>query len=193
MNNTPEPASRDNSQLGLIDSHNRSRAASYTDLEDNATSRLMISLGSPASVLHNQSSQPSLRPPSETHEQHRPQPQASQPLKIQSEWIFEIIASVCSVVCFVILVAVLEVSRGKEPQFWLGGRITLNSLIALITTITRASIMVSVAASLSQLKWNRFAHRSAGSSERLLGEVGRFDKASRGPWGSLKFLVRPHM
>ncbi|CAD0107874.1 unnamed protein product [Aureobasidium uvarum] len=105
-------------------------------------------------------------------------------------WSFELVAAVFSVACFIGLIILLAVSRGKEQRYWFGGHITLNGLVALITTITRASVMVSVAASLSQLKWNRFA---SNTSLHPLDDLSRYDSASRGPWGSLNLLIRPHL
>ncbi|KAH0367761.1 hypothetical protein KCU65_g4399, partial [Aureobasidium melanogenum] len=193
MNNAPGAATRDESQSKLIDSHIRLISGSENEFRDDESSQAMDAIAPPGSVSLHHGSESSLRSSSETTDQQRRQLEASQHSTIRSEWAFEIIASVCSILCFIALITVLEVSRGKEPQFWLGGRITLNGLVALISAIARASIMVSVAASLSQLKWNRFAHESAESSQCLLGDLSRYDKASRGPWGSFKLLVRPHI
>ena len=112
--------------------------------------------------------------------------------KLGWDWAFELAAITFSIICFISLVVLLGVSRGKEQRFWLDGHITLNGLVALIATFTRASIMVSVAASISQLKWSRLANDPAGSKLCPLGDIGRYDSASRGPWGSFKLLIKPH-
>ena len=60
--------------------------------------------------------------------------------------------------------------------------VTLNTLLALFTTMTKAAFVFPVAEALSQWKWNRL--REA----RPLVEMETFDSASRGVWGSL-FLI----
>lgn len=109
-------------------------------------------------------------------------------------WNFEIAASVVSVASFTGLIILLVVSQGKQQQSWLNGKITLNGLIALITTINKASAMVAVTASLSQLKWNMIAQgKSQKPRLQPLSYIARFDSASRGPWGSLLLLWRLKM
>lgn len=104
-------------------------------------------------------------------------------------WFFEILASVLSLGCFFALVVVLVVSDGKEQQRWLSDRLSLNGLVALLTTFTRASMMVSVAAALAQLKWVCFHPPSNGNHRPTeLQYLDTLDQASRGPYGSAKLI-----
>lgn len=60
--------------------------------------------------------------------------------------------------------------------------INLNTLIALLATIMRASMLVAVAEVIGQLKWAWF------TTGRPLTHLQVFDRASRGVWGSLQLL-----
>ncbi|KAK0815463.1 hypothetical protein LTR59_000536 [Friedmanniomyces endolithicus] len=112
-------------------------------------------------------------------------------------WLYELLGALGSLACFAALVAVLRRSEGKEQSRWLYNKLTLNGLIALLSTFIRASMMFSVGACLSQMKWNHFSSQSSqGSSGRRLEDLNTFDEASRGPFGSLKLLfawTRPHL
>ncbi|CAJ2499690.1 Uu.00g025430.m01.CDS01 [Anthostomella pinea] len=55
-----------------------------------------------------------------------------------------------------------------------------NSLIAVLTTVAKAAMMVPAASCISQLKWRHFTMRA-----RRLVDLQLFDDASRGPWGSV--------
>lgn len=105
-------------------------------------------------------------------------------------WIFEILSCVISIACFGALVSVLAVSDTKEQHRILSNHLTLNGLVALLTTFFRASMMVSVGAALGQLKWNRF-YLPPGSPHRppRIRELDDLDQASRGPWGSAKIIL----
>lgn len=105
-------------------------------------------------------------------------------------WIYEWAAVAVSVACFICLVVVLHKSNGKEQTRWLYDRLTLNGLIALLSTFIRASMMIAVGACLSQMKWNIFASGDEGAwAGRRVGDMDIFDQASRGPMGSLKLLA----
>ncbi len=112
-------------------------------------------------------------------------------------WLYELLGALGSLACFAALVAVLRRSEGKEQSRWLYNKLTLNGLIALLSTFIRASMMFSVGACLSQMKWNHFSSQSSqGSSGRRLEDLNTFDEASRGPFGSLKLLfawTRPYV
>ncbi|XXG94969.1 hypothetical protein Hte_001228 [Hypoxylon texense] len=58
-----------------------------------------------------------------------------------------------------------------------------NSLVAALTTIAKASMMVPTASCIGQLKWRHFM-----TQPRRLIDLQLFDDASRGPWGSAVLL-----
>ncbi|KAI0848145.1 hypothetical protein F5Y00DRAFT_262777 [Daldinia vernicosa] len=100
------------------------------------------------------------------------------------DWLWEFGAAVLSIGCTTAVVAVLYAFQGKELSSWnFIFRISLNSFVSILSGLSRASLLVSVASCISQLKWIYFT-KSAASLYRM--EI--FDLASRGPWGALVLL-----
>jgi len=64
-------------------------------------------------------------------------------------------------------------------------KVTLNSILALLTTVAKAGLMIPIGAAIGQLKWIWFAEK-----ERPLADFQTFDEASRGPIGGLKLIGR---
>jgi len=77
-------------------------------------------------------------------------------------------------------------------QSWSFSSLTLNGLVAIIATIIRTALMVSVVSELSQGAWNWFSvsDQHSNKPERRLSDLGIIDGASRGPWASLQLLFR---
>lgn len=96
-------------------------------------------------------------------------------------WLPEIFWCVTGIACIVVLVTVLQYYDNKPLPNWPLG-LTLNTVVAFISTFCRTSFVVPVVQSLSQYKWNWY------KSPRPLKDFKIFDEASRGPWGSLKLL-----
>jgi hypothetical protein len=63
--------------------------------------------------------------------------------------------------------------------------ITLNFVVAVLGTTSKATIAVVLSSAISQMKWNWFALQ-----HRELGDFALYDEASRGPLGSLQLLWR---
>ncbi|KAF5580398.1 hypothetical protein FPANT_9354 [Fusarium pseudoanthophilum] len=84
----------------------------------------------------------------------------------------------------IFLVWSLELGLFDElPNGKTGVDITLNALIAVIATIFRATIAFLALEVLAQLKWDWIA-----KTFRPMGDMQRYDDASRGAWGSLMLL-----
>ncbi|KAI0409817.1 hypothetical protein F4802DRAFT_603980 [Xylaria palmicola] len=60
-----------------------------------------------------------------------------------------------------------------------------NSVISILTTVSKTAMLVPAASCLSQLKWHHFSRRP-----QRLTDLQLFDSASRGPWGSVLFLFQ---
>ncbi|KAK1702431.1 hypothetical protein BDP67DRAFT_452867 [Colletotrichum lupini] len=103
--------------------------------------------------------------------------------QILKGWWPEIIWCLVSVVCIIVLISVLRSYDNQPLPNWPLG-LTLNTVVAFISTFCRTSFVLPVVESLSQYKWNWY------KSPRPLGDFAVFDEASRGPWGSLKLLLR---
>lgn len=104
------------------------------------------------------------------------------------DWEWEIGACIFSLGCFAAVVGVLASYDAKSLESWnFVFGITLNTLIAILSTLSRSSLLVPVTSCISQLKW---IHLTA--APRPLREVQVFDDASRGPWGSLELIWKLH-
>ncbi|KAF3018221.1 hypothetical protein E8E14_012789 [Neopestalotiopsis sp. 37M] len=70
----------------------------------------------------------------------------------------------------------------RKPIFsWHG--VSLNTIISILSTASKAWLLLTVDAAISQWKWILFSH-----DRRILNDFGVIDSASRGPLGSLKLL-----
>ncbi|KAF6822860.1 hypothetical protein CPLU01_11754 [Colletotrichum plurivorum] len=99
-------------------------------------------------------------------------------------WWLETICCLLSVACLATLIVFLGI-YDNQPLPELPSGITVNTVIALLSTIARTAFTIPVAEGLSQCKWNWFKQKP-----RPLRDLDLFDQASRGPWGSLSLLVR---
>jgi len=98
-----------------------------------------------------------------------------------SWWWWEISACalslVSTVLLFVLLVKVEDIPLESWPH-----PIQINSVIAILTAVSRTAMVVPLAACISQLKWRHF------EAPNRLSHLQDYDNASRGPWGSLLIL-----
>ncbi|KAH0435815.1 hypothetical protein CcaCcLH18_04597 [Colletotrichum camelliae] len=99
-------------------------------------------------------------------------------------WKYEVLAIIVSILAFISMVILLNVSDGKpQPQF--AYSINLTTTIAIFTTLLRAAMLYIVAEGeniVGQSKWVWM------ESPRPLRHIEHFDNAGRGLWGSLKLL-----
>lgn len=103
-------------------------------------------------------------------------------------WLKQILPWLASVGLFVGMAAILKSVNGQPvPEWRIGAHgLSLNALVALLATLDKVSLMMPVSDCLGQLKWNW--HSGRGKSVR---DFETFDKASRGEWGSICFLLHP--
>jgi hypothetical protein len=67
--------------------------------------------------------------------------------------------------------------------------LTLNGIVAVIATLNRVALMVSVGSAMSQEAWLWFSPvKQRQNCRSRLGDLELSDAASRGAWGSLVFL-----
>ena len=83
-----------------------------------------------------------------------------------------------------LIVALIAFMNDKPLSEWTLP-IQPNSLLAVLTTIAKTSMMVPIASCIGQLKWRHFTLRP-----RSLRHLQIFDDASRGPWGSAVLAYR---
>lgn len=121
-------------------------------------------------------------------------------LQVLGVWIWEILFCVISMASFIstcilfyicrvqclanlppAIVAVLGAyDNNALPNLPL--HISLNTLVAFLSTLAKAALMIPIAESISQWKWNWFRH------DRSLADFQTFDLASRGLWGAVSLL-----
>jgi len=99
-------------------------------------------------------------------------------------WWWELGAILVSLISMSLILTILCYMNGRLLSDW-KLPIQLNSLIAIFSTFARSALMLALAEGLSQLKWNHFEKRHS-----TLDRLQIYDEASRGPWGSVMYLVR---
>jgi hypothetical protein len=97
-------------------------------------------------------------------------------------WVPEVLSICFSTACFVTIFVVLVVYDGKQVPS-LPHAITLNTVVAILSTASKSSLILVVGSCLSQLKWSWFSRR------RRLTDIKTFDDASRGPLGCAVLLT----
>ena len=105
-------------------------------------------------------------------------------------WIPELFASLLSICTFVSVMLILRNYHGRAlNEINLPSSLTLNTLIALLSTVNRVALMVPVGSAMSQEVWLWFSNPWSKSNHRArLRDLELSNAASRGAWGSLLFL-----
>jgi hypothetical protein len=97
-------------------------------------------------------------------------------------WFWELLSCLFSFLSLIAIIIILKHYDGQPiqnaPQ-----SVTLNSLLAIFTTLAKVGLMFPLAEALSQLKWVWFRE-----AERPLIDFQTFDEATRGPIGGLRLL-----
>lgn len=105
-------------------------------------------------------------------------------------WWPEILAALCAIAALAGIIWVARSYRGRSIEaVGLPSGLSINGLIALLATVTRAALLIPVASALSQEVWLWLSvarHRSTRWGELRDFEIS--DEASRGAWGSLLLL-----
>src|SRR5271154_2383457 len=100
-------------------------------------------------------------------------------ISLDNTWLLEFLAISSSILCLTGVVILLIIFDQKEIFNFYG--VTLNSLVSLLSTASKAWLMVVLAETISQWKWILYSSR-----RRLLIDFNTIDLASRGPLGSAK-------
>ncbi|KAI0414483.1 hypothetical protein F5X98DRAFT_243630 [Xylaria grammica] len=97
-------------------------------------------------------------------------------------WWWEISAAVLSLLSICLIITLLSNINDLPLSRWILP-IQPNSILAVLTTVAKTSLLVPVTACIGQLKWRHFILQP-----RPLDQLQRFDNASRGPWGSAMLI-----
>lgn len=98
-------------------------------------------------------------------------------------WQFELGSVLLSIATFIALILFLRVYQGRSLSEWTLP-LSLNAIIAILSTVFKSSVVMPVGEGIGQLKWIWFARRS-----RSLAHLDHLDVASKGPWGSITLLL----
>lgn len=102
-------------------------------------------------------------------------------------WTPEVLFAIFSIGCLIAIVAVLEAFDGRRnPRLSFG--ITLNSIISILSTAAKSSLMFGIASAIGQCKWDWFNDETR---YRSLRDLEHIDEASRGPLGAFRMLFTP--
>ena len=115
---------------------------------------------------------------------------------VHAWWLWEVAAAIVLIVATIALIVVLKTADQQQQRPWLVGntQLTLNTVIAIVSIIMRASLLVMVGGALNQSPWNEFAQRKQSNQKQQVGhplkDLDLFGEAANGSWGSLKLLCR---
>lgn len=102
-------------------------------------------------------------------------------------WSWEILSWLFSFVIVLVIIFILRIYDQRPLTDW-SGSITINTTVALLTTVAKLGFVAANSAALGQLRWNWY------SKPHLLSDLKGFDDASRGsPWGSVQLLLKLHV
>lgn len=102
-------------------------------------------------------------------------------------WAPEVLFAVFSLSCLIAIAAVLTAFDGRRnPRLSFG--ITLNSIISILSTAAKSSLMFGIASAIGQCKWDWFNDETR---YHALRDIEHIDEASRGPLGALRLLFTP--
>ena len=112
-----------------------------------------------------------------------------------SFWGWEYAAVLVSAVATITLILLLKSADQQQKRSWTIGntQLTLNALIAIISSMIRASLVVLLSGSLTQSPWNWFADQNNNDRQgygRPLKDLDLFGDAASNTWASLKLLYR---
>lgn len=99
-------------------------------------------------------------------------------------WTVEILSALLAIGSVLSIVSILAHFDGQTQPEW-RYTINLNTLVALLSTVARALILVTVSEVLGQAKWLWISQRES----RPVSHLEDFDIASRGWFGSFRLLT----
>lgn len=102
---------------------------------------------------------------------------------IQRWWILELGCCTIAITTFACLMIILLYANNRQQRRWVDRKLSLNTIVAIMSTVSRALMIVSISASVGQYKWIWLTRKP-----RLLNSIEIIDSASRGFLGSLRLL-----
>ncbi|KAJ5386958.1 hypothetical protein N7509_009499 [Penicillium cosmopolitanum] len=100
---------------------------------------------------------------------------------IWSLFAWEFLAFILSTALLIAIIGILAHYNHQPQPNW--DRVSLNSVISWLSTLSKACVIFCISEGLGQLKWVWFAQK-----RRPISDLQDFDSASRGIWGSLRLI-----
>ncbi|TGO14359.1 hypothetical protein BTUL_0054g00280 [Botrytis tulipae] len=102
------------------------------------------------------------------------------------DWKWEFFASLIVIACPFIIITTLYPNAGKPLPEW-PFQISINTLLSIYGLVFKTCLTFIVTSWIGQLQWFWF------SSHRPLYDIVCYDRATRGPWGSIQLLCSEHI
>lgn len=100
-----------------------------------------------------------------------------QPWRFENIWPLESLALLTSCACQIGLIVIISRMNNQPLDTW-KTFISLNTMVSILSTLSKSLVLVPVASCISQLKWHHLR------APHKLDDFELFDLASRGPGGS---------
>ncbi|KAF7904660.1 hypothetical protein EAF00_001994 [Botryotinia globosa] len=102
------------------------------------------------------------------------------------DWKWEFFASLIVIACPFIVITTLYPNTGKPSPEW-PFQTSINTLLSTYGLVFKTCLTFIVTSCIGKLQWAWF------SSHRPLYDVVCYDRATRGPWGSIQLLCSEHI
>lgn len=102
-----------------------------------------------------------------------------------SSWVSEVVAIMVSAGAAATIAVLLRI-YDHRPIPRLTGAISINAVLAVLSTVAKSSLLYAITAVLGQAKWDWYCR---GQQSKRLIDMETFDQASRGPLGAAKVLL----
>jgi hypothetical protein len=104
--------------------------------------------------------------------------------RLETSWFIETLCLLFSAACVVLIVMFLAVHNNTNVEDW-HYYFSINTVVSSLGTLFKLTLVMAVSATLAQEKWTWFRKRSSP-----LSMFEAIDAGSRGPYGSIKLLLR---
>lgn len=99
-----------------------------------------------------------------------------------ASWGLELLSVGISLASITAIIVILHFENGKPLTTWKFA-LTLNTIIAVLGTLSRTTLAFALSSCVGQQKWNWLRRKTDH-----LAAFERFDEASRGPWGATRLF-----
>jgi hypothetical protein len=113
----------------------------------------------------------------------QPVPMRSTISKLLTSWRSEMTVWLLGTLAFTTMVVLLTHFHNQPASKW-KSKIQITTMVSILSQFAQSALLMALASGVSQLKWAWF------QQVKPLEDMELFDKASRGPEGSIQFIYR---